>query len=89
MGWINNFISSVKDKDREYWWNFFVENLVIQSSVLLFKPHFVNIIFLIITSFLIAIIKVWTDNNISKADVKSELWHGGANATALWINTLI
>lgn len=88
FGWINRFID-VQDKEREYWWNFWAQNFVIQSTVLFFDHSIENIIFVICSSLFIAIVKVWTDNNMTKADVKSELWHGGANAAALWINALI
>ena len=93
MGWINNFLP-VKDKDREYWWNFFAENLVIQLSILTVKRGLSNIVFAVITALIIAIGKVWIDKSWKyffglRKDVVSEWWHGGSNALCLLINTLL
>lgn len=93
FGWINKFID-VEDKDREYWWNFWAENMVIQSSVLFFVRSFENIIFVVMGALVIALIKVWIDEAWPKGwrprqDVLSEIWHGGANAASILVNSLI
>jgi hypothetical protein len=87
FGWINRFLP-VKDKEREYWWNFLAENLVIQMTVLFVNPSVKSAILAVIFASIVTFGKVWMDENLTKADIKSEIWHGSGNALGLLINIL-
>jgi len=97
FGWINFFISWLADIeiDSEYWWNFWVENMVIQSSVLLYKHSAANIGFCILWSGLVATGKVLIDLDEDgcvlfwKKDIVSEWWHGSGNALGIWLNSML
>jgi hypothetical protein len=110
FGWINYIVDPIRrklnkqplDLEREYWWNFAVENMVIQSSVLPFKHSPLNVGWVIVSGFVIAFVKVWIDSPYDwfqddigdrNADldqaVLSEFWHGSANALCIFINMLL
>lgn len=93
FGWMNRFLP-VKDKDREYWWNFWLQNFVIQSSVFFVNRGFDNIMLVVFGSLFISLVKVWIDEEWKpkwrpRQDIVSELWHGFGNAALLSINILI
>lgn len=82
------------EPNRERWFNFAIANLFIQGSVLFVNKEIDNILFVIIFSISIALIKVWIDKKYPlgwkpRQDVVSEIAHGGLNALCLWINVLI
>ena len=101
MGWINSIVRLFwKDivMKREYIWNFFFENLVIQSSVLPYKRSIYNILFSVASAFIIAFVKIAVDNDkdgkikilfwTMRKDVLSELLHGGLNCVSVVINLI-
>jgi len=97
MGWLNTIVKLFwKDivMKREYIWNFAFENLVIQSTVLLYKRSIYNILFSLLSSLLIAFIKVEIDKDkdetiwLWRKDVLSEFLHGSLNFVAMIINLI-
>ena len=97
MGWLNYIVRlwwvDIVMK-REYFWNFFLENLVLQSTVLIYKHSIYNIIFGTIFAFIIAFVKVAIDSDkdgkiwLWRKDVLSEFFHGGLNCLGIIINIM-
>ena len=93
FGFLNYIVRKFWDEiemEREYWWNFFAENLIIQSSVLPFRHSIINIFLVIIFAGVGALGKVLIDEtNLEERDVVSEWWHGSFNAIGIAINSII
>lgn len=94
FGWINNLLP-IKEKDSEYWWNFFAENLTLQSGALFYVCSVNHIIFAVIAALLSALGKVLIDADEDakvlcwNEAVLSEWWHGFSNCLFLLINIFI
>ena len=97
MGWLNYVIRGfaiIDNMKREYIWNFFFENLVLQSSVLPYKHSIFNIMLVIFSALLIAFIKVEVDKDKDgkilcwRKDVLSEFLHGSLNFVGIVINLI-
>lgn len=98
MGWLN-YIVRLWWKDiimkREYWWNYFIENLVIQSSILFYKNSIKNILFIFIFAFIVTFIKIWINKDKDgqilfwRKDILSEFFHGSLNYLGIIINLYV
>jgi len=96
-GFLNYFVRIFWEDinmDREYWWNFWCENIIIQSSVLPFAHNPLNILFILSFALVVSLSKILIDkNNITifglREDVFSELCHGGLNALGIMLNLII
>jgi hypothetical protein len=98
FGWINHFVKKFwKDIDveSEYVWNFFAENLVIQSSVVVINHNplsaFLAVFFAAVSAFGKVLIDNHEENYILewRKDVVSEFWHGFSNCLFIAINTMV
>ena len=97
MGWINSIVKiwwSEIEMGREYIFNFAFENLIIQSTVLLYKYSIWTILFSVGSALIIAFVKVWVDDDSDgkilcwRKDVLSEFLHGCLNCIAIIINLI-
>ena len=97
MGFINSIVVLWWPQiimKREYIWNFAFENLIIQSTVLMYKRSIWNILFMVGSALIIAFVKVWVDDDKDgkilfwRKDVLSEFLHGSLNCVAFIINML-
>jgi len=97
MGWLNSIVKlwwKQIEMKKEYIWNFAFENLVIQSTVLLYKRSIWSCIFMVGSAMIIAFIKIWVDDDSDgkilcwRKDVLSEFLHGCLNCIAIIINLL-
>ena len=98
FGWVNNIVKLFwKDieMDSEYVWNFFIENLMIQGSVVVIKQTPISAVLAVLFAAISAFGKVWIDSDKDgyilewRKDVVSEFWHGFSNCLFIAVNTLI
>jgi len=102
FGWVNYIVEKFwKDieMEREYWWNFFAENLMIQSSALVIKCDPLSVVLAIVFALATAFGKTWIDADEDGVyhvlgfdigeDVASEWFHGFMNCLFLAINVVV
>jgi hypothetical protein len=101
FGWINYIVEKFEEieLEREYWWNFFAENLMIQSSALIVNFNVFSVVLAVVFAGISAFGKVWIDSDSDgyldvlgfdvREDVASEWWHGFSNCILLAVNIAI
>jgi hypothetical protein len=102
FGWVNSVVRlwwQDIEMEREYWWNFFAENLMIQSTALLVSFNPVSVALSVCFAGLSAVGKVLIDEGEEgyyrffcfevREDVLSEWWHGFSNCVFLAINVAV
>lgn len=103
FGWINKVLAWLIDIEswfeleieREYWWNFFAEALVIQSVVYFVSPSFKHAVVAILASLMASLGKVWIDKDkdgnilLWRKDVISEWFFGSMMCFGIVINVVL
>lgn len=101
FNWLNPIVARFADIEvrTKYWWNFFAENLMIQSTALFVSFGFVSVVLAVAFAAVSALGKILIDadeNGIYtifgfevNEDIASEWWHGFSNCILLAINIAI
>jgi hypothetical protein len=103
FGWFNYIVRLLWDDiemDREYLWNFFLEDTVIQMSIFVIKPNPISALFAVVAAIISSTGKVLIDKHLKDGiyinerinwnqAVVSEFWHGSSNAFFIGINSII